>query len=131
MRAFLKWVKFGYMVSAERERAAKLATDDVKVSEILKQASQSEAQRDLEIAMDVIVMLQQENHVLSSQVKGLLLQTQGIKTAAMRVINGQQQANANANMKENKMKQRGMGGGRKTLVERNSSGAKGRKGKAF
>ncbi|GMH96262.1 hypothetical protein TrST_g8458 [Triparma strigata] len=127
MKAWLKWVKFGYLVSAERERAKRVGErgegeqvggggvggggetktwDALEDSQMLKQG---EAQHDLEIAMEVIVMLQQENHALSSQVKGLLLQTQGIKTAAMRVINGQQQQ-ATMNTKQSRGKAGGAGG---------------------
>ena len=50
----------------------------------MEEAAQSH--RELAVAMDVIVKLQEENRVLGGQVKGLLLQTANLKAAAMRVV---------------------------------------------
>ena len=45
-----------------------------------------QTKKDLTVALDVIDKLQQENSALSHQVKNLLLQTFGLKTAAITVI---------------------------------------------
>ena len=86
-KTFLKWYKFSFGTSVEEiQQVRQLA--DAEFIESLRNSDQanSQASRDLAIAMEIIERLQNENSALSHEVKNLLLRSFGIRSAACNVI---------------------------------------------
>ncbi|GMI04762.1 hypothetical protein TrRE_jg6001 [Triparma retinervis] len=91
LKGWMRWYKFsssGDNSSADGSINA-AAWDALESSETVKLviSEAEQTKKDLTVALDVIDKLQQENSALSHQVKNLLLQTFGLKTAAITVIN--------------------------------------------
>jgi hypothetical protein len=89
LKGWMRWYKFSFSSDSSSPDGSTAAWDALESSETVKQviSDAEQTKKDLTVALDVIDKLQQENSALSHQVKNLLLQTFGLKTAAITVVN--------------------------------------------